>query len=109
MVMLLQQAAARGIAIGYARKLLAALELQTRDEGTEHPAASSTPPLIESLSARELEVLRLLAAGRSNQEIADALVLALGTVKKHLNNIFGKLGVSSRTQAVARGCELHLV
>jgi LuxR family maltose regulon positive regulatory protein len=56
-----------------------------------------------------LELLSLVAEGHSNQEIAQALFLAIGTVKKHLNNIFGKLGVSSRTQAVARARELHLL
>lgn len=53
----------------------------------------------ELLSERELEVLRLMALGRSNREIAADLVLALGTVKKHINNIFGKLGAANRTEA----------
>lgn len=69
-------------------------------------ATPPSSPLIEPLHPREREVLRLLAAGHSNSEIAAILVLALGTVKKHLNNIYGKLGVSSRTQAVARAREL---
>jgi LuxR family maltose regulon positive regulatory protein len=64
---------------------------------------------VEPLSDRELEVLRLLAAGKSNQEIADALILAVGTVKKHLNNIFGKLGVESRTQCIVRARDLQLI
>ena len=58
--------------------------------------------LEEPLSGRELEVLRLIAAGLSNRDIAQELVLATGTVKKHTNNIFTKLGVRSRTQAVSR-------
>ena len=66
-------------------------------------------PDIEALSAREIEVLRLLAAGRSNQEVADALVVAVTTVKTHINNIYGKLEVRSRTQAVARARELNLL
>ena len=65
--------------------------------------------LIEPLSARELEVLRLAADGCSNQQIADTLVLAVGTVKRHLNNIFGKLNVQNRTQCVARARELNLL
>jgi LuxR family maltose regulon positive regulatory protein len=60
------------------------------------------------LSERELEVLRLIADGFSNAEIAQRLVIALGTVKRHINNIYGKLGVQSRTQAVARARELGL-
>jgi LuxR family maltose regulon positive regulatory protein len=62
-------------------------------------SAPSPDPLI-SLTRRELEILQLLAAGHSNQEIANELVLALNTVKKHVGNILGKLGVSNRTQAV---------
>ena len=65
--------------------------------------------LIEPLSERELEVLRLVAAGKSNLEIAADLVLAVGTVKKHLNTIFGKLNVNSRTLAIARARELSLI
>jgi LuxR family transcriptional regulator, maltose regulon positive regulatory protein len=58
--------------------------------------------LVEPLSEREMEVLRLLAEGRSNREIAAELTLALGTVKKHINTIFGKLGVSNRTEAALK-------
>ncbi len=63
----------------------------------------------ESLSEREVEVLRLVARGYSNRQIAEALFVTLGTVKKHLNNIFGKLLVKNRTQAVARARELKLL
>lgn len=65
--------------------------------------------LPEPLSERELQVLRLVAAGKSNQEIANELVLATGTVKAHLSNIFGKLNAQSRTQCVARARELDLL
>jgi ATP/maltotriose-dependent transcriptional regulator MalT len=61
------------------------------------------------LTGRELEVLRLVAAGRTNPEIASALVLSEKTVARHLSNIFGKLGVSSRTAAAAYAYERHLV
>jgi len=66
-------------------------------------------PLAEPLSERELEVLALIAAGLSNREIADRLVIALGTVKRHINNIYGKLGVHSRTQAIAKATALRLL
>jgi LuxR family maltose regulon positive regulatory protein len=54
-------------------------------------------------------VLHLMAAGLSNREIADELVLAMGTVKAHLHHIYGKLGVRGRVQAAARARELHLI
>jgi LuxR family maltose regulon positive regulatory protein len=54
-------------------------------------------------------VLRLMMAGKSNAEIAQALVIALSTVKTHTNNIYGKLGVARRTAAIARARELHLL
>jgi LuxR family maltose regulon positive regulatory protein len=65
--------------------------------------------LIEPLSQRELEILRLIAEGCSNQEIAVRLVITLHTVKKHSSNIFTKLGVNSRTQALARARQLGLL
>lgn len=72
-------------------------------------APSNTDPLYEPLSERELEVLRLVAKGYSNRQIAEALFVTLGTVKKHLNNTFSKLQVKNRTQAVARARELDFL
>ncbi|MFN8454135.1 MAG: LuxR C-terminal-related transcriptional regulator [Anaerolineae bacterium] len=65
-----------------------------------HPSSLSLHPLVDPLSERELEILRLIAAGYSNEEIAETLIIALGTVKKHIHNIYDKLGVHSRTQAL---------
>ncbi len=72
-------------------------------------AAAATPGLVEPLTDRELEVLRLLAAGRSNQRIAHDLVVALDTVKKHVTHLLGKLGAANRTEAVARARQLGLL
>jgi DNA-binding NarL/FixJ family response regulator len=65
--------------------------------------------LPEPLSERELEILRLIAGGASNREIAAALVIAEGTVKNHVTNILGKLGVSHRMQAVLKAKELGII
>jgi LuxR family maltose regulon positive regulatory protein len=67
------------------------------------------PSLVEPLTERELEILQLIAHGLSNGEIAEKLFLTLGTVKVHTRNIYGKLGVSSRTQAVAQARSLGLL
>jgi LuxR family maltose regulon positive regulatory protein len=99
MAALLRVAASRGIAFKYVTRLLTAF-----GEG-ESPAAVLDDPLSE----RELEVLRLLAAGLSNREIASELFLAVGTVKKHTSTIYAKLSVHSRTQATARARDLGLV
>lgn len=74
-------------------------------------AASRPKPqaLAEPLTERELEVLRLMASGASNQDIAAALYIGLGTVKHHVRAIFGKLGARDRVQAVLLAQELHLV
>jgi ATP/maltotriose-dependent transcriptional regulator MalT len=65
--------------------------------------------LVEPLSARELEVLGLLAAGRSNRRIAQELVVTLDTIKKHVSHVLDKLGAGNRTEAVARARQLGLV
>jgi LuxR family maltose regulon positive regulatory protein len=70
---------------------------------------AAVPGLMMPLTSRELEVLRLLAAGSSNQAIAEELVVALDTVKRHLTHIFDKLGAANRTQAVTRARELRLL
>jgi len=72
----------------------------------EKPGAA---PLIERLSEREVQVLRLIADGATNKEIADELVITVNTVKRHISNIFGKLEVSNRAQAIARARQLNLL
>jgi ATP/maltotriose-dependent transcriptional regulator MalT len=108
MAHLLSQAAALGRMPDYIGKLLAffaAEEQKSEDPASRLPAQ----PLLEPLSPRELEVLHLMAQGRSNQEISAQLFLALSTVKGHNRNIFGKLQVQRRTEAVARARELGLL
>jgi LuxR family maltose regulon positive regulatory protein len=75
----------------------------------EHPPMRHAFKEFEPLSEREVEIMRLVARGYSNRQIAEALFITLGTVKKHLNNIFGKLQVSNRTEATARSRELGLL
>jgi LuxR family transcriptional regulator, maltose regulon positive regulatory protein len=65
--------------------------------------------IVDPLTSRELEVLEMLAAGRSNQAIAGQLVVTLDTVKKHVGHVLGKLGAANRTEAVARARELSLI
>jgi LuxR family maltose regulon positive regulatory protein len=96
MAALLREAAARGISPAYTAKLLAACG---PEEGAGRRPAAPGP---EALSRREMEVLGLIAAGFSNREIAERLSLSPGTVKVHTRNIYGKLEVRSRTQAVAK-------
>jgi LuxR family maltose regulon positive regulatory protein len=106
MAALLPLAAARGVVPQYVHKLLAAFADWGPDKAEVH---NRQPGIIEPLSERELEVLRLIAAGLSNRQIADELWLALGTVKKHTNNIYGKLSVRNRVQAIMRARELGLL
>ena len=104
MARLLYEAASRGITPEYAGRLLAAFP----DVDAVQPKPSPTE-MVEPLSARELEVLGLIAEGHSNQEIAAKLYLSLNTVKVHSSNIYGKLGVNSRTQAVAKAKTLDIL
>ena len=92
---------------GYAARLLAAFPQAGEDTA---PAQSGRAPWpVEPLSERELEVLRMVAAGLTNREIGERLFIAVSTVKSHTNSIYGKLGVKNRTQAVARARELDLL
>jgi LuxR family maltose regulon positive regulatory protein len=103
-----QRAAAGGIQAGY----LAALVRACGEAGAGPPrsrAAAAPPGMVEPLTSRELEVLRLLAAGRSNQRIARELFVALDTVKKHVTHVLGKLGAANRTEAAARARQLGLI
>jgi len=106
------RAALTNVPLAYLERLLALLRGERVQEGPS-PAAPSAPApaqsLLDPLTERELEVLRLIAAGLSNRAIAARLVLALSTVKSYVNTIYGKLQVESRTQAVARARALHLL
>jgi len=121
----------RAGAVGYllkdapSEKLAEAIRLAARGESFLQPSVAAkvvaefarlsgdtrahTPPLIEPLSEREHEILALIANGASNREIAKRLFLAEGTVKNHITNILGKLGVRDRTQAALKAREMRLI
>jgi len=105
MAQLLYEAVGRGIHPEYAGRLLAAFPTPSA------PAAVQRQPqgLVEPLSERELDVLAAIAEGLSNQETAARLYISERTVKWHASNIYGKLQVSSRTEAVARARALGIV
>jgi LuxR family maltose regulon positive regulatory protein len=88
---------------GYVADLLAAFPPQA---AASADVSAMMDTLIEPLTECELEVLGLLCQGLSNREIADLLVLSVGTVKTHIHNIFGKLGVGNRPQAIAKASRL---
>ena len=104
-----EQAAARGVPLGCLARVLRAFGERAATPGAGRGAAVVVPGLVEQLTARELEVLALLAAGRSNQRIAHELVVALDTVKKHVTHVLGKLGAANRTEAVAQARQLGLI
>lgn len=93
----------------YVARLLAAFRSPEAESAGAPGAVAQPSALLEPLSQRELEILRLLAEGLSNRQIAARLVLAVGTVKAHVHTIYGKLGVQSRVQAVVRARELNLL
>jgi len=98
MAALLRHVPSPGMAGSFVKRLLTAFE---------EPGVGS--PLVEPLTPREVEVLGLIAGGLKNQEIADHLVISVSTVKRHITNIYGKLGASRRLQAIARAQELGLL
>jgi LuxR family maltose regulon positive regulatory protein len=109
---LLQQAIADGIAVDYAGKLLISLEAETRGElqiEQPYPAPLVAQPLVDPLSEREREVLRLLTTHLSGPEIAQELIISVSTLRSHTKSIYSKLNVHSRSDAVERARELNLI
>ena len=106
---LLRLAASQGIRPGYATRLLSAFEAPGLGLPPDLATVAAARPLVEPLSERELEVLQLLSTSLSNPEIADRLFIAPSTVRSHVKNIYGKLDVHKRWDAVARGRELGLI
>jgi LuxR family maltose regulon positive regulatory protein len=110
-----REAVSQAFAPDYPARLLAAFPEPTKDGRRKTLTRSSSTVfgrssvLVEPLSKREIEVLRLIAAGLSNQEIAQELVIAVSTVKSHVNHIYGKLDAKSRTQALAKAQALDLL
>ena len=101
--------AAAAVPLGCLARLQRALGAQHVAPGAGRGSVTAVPGLVEQLTSRELEVLGMLAAGRSNQAIAGQLVVTLNTVKKHVGHVLGKLGAANRTEAVARARELGLI
>jgi LuxR family maltose regulon positive regulatory protein len=111
LIPLLYQAVQKGIHPEYCRKLLKEAEKRdsTPSQSPNKQLFVEDKALVEPLSDREIEVLEQIAEGHTNQEIAQELILSLYTVKSHARNIYSKLGVKNRTEAVARGRLLGLL
>jgi len=111
MATLLRKAATNRITPDYAAKLLLALEAEQKEVEEEPPRSASpaSPSLIEPLSQRELDILRLFKTELSGPEIAQELVIALSTVRTHTKSIYSKLNVNNRRAAVKRAMELGLI
>ena len=109
MARLLYEALLREIAPDYVRQLLAAFPSAEPEQAEATSSQVPETDLIEPLSERELEVLELIAQGLTNREIASRLFLSLNTVKAHTRNLYGKLGIHSRTQAVAKAQALGVL
>ncbi len=116
MAQLLREATARGIMPGYTGKLLATFEVQGHGSASASPipdwqrqSSPASHSLIEPLSQRELELLRLLKTDLSGPEIANQLMIALSTVRTHTKSIYSKLNVNNRRAAVKRAAELGLI
>jgi DNA-binding CsgD family transcriptional regulator len=100
--------AAAGVPLGYLARLQRAFD--TGPSAPDHrPGTAAVRGIVDPLTSRELEVLTMLAGGRSNQAIARELVVTLDTVKKHVSHVLGKLGAANRTEAVARAHQLALI
>ncbi len=98
---------ARRVPLGCLARLQQAFD--TEHPVPDHGRATAPQGIVEPLTSRELEVLEMLAAGRSNQAIARELVVTLDTVKKHVSHVLGKLGAANRTEAVARAKQLGMI
>jgi LuxR family maltose regulon positive regulatory protein len=110
MAELLHLAVSQHIASDYAGKLLAAFPNDVPDAARFHREVRvSSHPLAEPLSEREIEVLRLIAEGYKYSEIAERLVVSINTVRHHTRNIYSKLAVNNRTQAIGRAKHLNLL
>jgi LuxR family transcriptional regulator, maltose regulon positive regulatory protein len=103
------QAAARGVPLGCLARVLRAFGGKDDVQGGGRGATAAVPGLAEQLTAREREILALLAAGTPNPRIAEELVVTLDTVKKHVSHLLGKLGAANRTEAVTRARQLGLI
>ena len=101
--------ATAGVPLGCLARLQRAFYAEQAMPDPGRDAAAAVPGIVEPLTRRELEVLGMLAAGRSNQAIAGQLVVTLNTVKKHVSHLLGKLGAANRTEAVTRARELSLI
>jgi LuxR family maltose regulon positive regulatory protein len=103
------QSSVRDIPFGHLARLIRAFDGEPAAAGSRPETATGAHGLVDPLTRRELEVLAMLAAGTSNQAIAEELFVTLFTVKKHVSHVLGKLGAANRTEAVARARELGLI
>ena len=113
---LLRETAERGIAPTYVNRLLSTFAAQDQPKSLDQPLTQgvgsqvpTTPPLTEPLTDRELEVLQLMSDGLTYNEIAAQIMVSLNTVRTHFKNIYSKLYVHKRSQAIAKARELNIL